>query len=56
MHNEPNSGRVHPLGRYLGSLTLPAMNVQHITEGHIAGIATDALGVQSVAVVPLERG
>lgn len=44
-----------PGGRYLGSLTLPSLDVMHIGERSIAGVAHDELGVATVKVLPLER-
>ncbi len=43
-------------GRFLGTVTTPAMDVTHIGERTIAGVVSDEMGVQRVLVVPLRRG
>lgn len=45
----------NPEGRFLGTLTLPSMDVMYIGERAIAGIIRDELGVARVMVIPLDR-
>lgn len=59
-HVEPDSARmtwsIHdPDGRYLGDLPMPLMHVMDIGPHHVAGVATDELGVGRVRVLPLDR-
>jgi hypothetical protein len=46
-----------PAGEWLGDLSLPsALTVSHVSERHLTGILRDDVGVESVAVFPLDRG
>lgn len=42
-------------GPYLGTVTLPAMNIMHIGERFVAGVVYDDLDIPSVVVLPLAR-
>lgn len=45
-----------PHGRYLGSLTLPVVNVVHIGETTIATIVRDEMDAPRMMLIPLSRG
>jgi hypothetical protein len=45
-----------PEGYFLGTLTMPPMDVMHIGDRAIAGVFQDELGVARVRVVSLDRG